>query len=518
MSYQEAKDREPTPYKTLSEENQVLLVENSALKDEIQNLRACLEEAEELKRAISEGEKKNEEIVAAEHLARSIIEQAAGIIVVCDTSGRITRFSNALLDLCGCDPAFQKFEDIINLRFSEEECAGESILPIAYALKGFTILAVEATFECEDHQKFHLLLNAGPLKNADSEIIGCVINLADITGLRQAERALQQTYEEIKTQSEELQVQSEKLQVQNEEPQAQSEELRTANEALVESEERYRAFFNTSAMGTVEIDLTGRITKVNDRYCQITGYNREELLNMNAEELSHPDDREHNRKLLADYLSGETQTFNVEKRYVLKDDRIIWVQVTASMVRDKDGRPLRSIGLVQDITERKRADEAHKKSREILEKNVKERTAELEVAYSSLLENELRLNEAQKIAHLGYWDWNPLTDELYWSDEISRIFVLDPLEFNGTYNEFLTYVHPDDRDYVDNAFKKALKEGTFDIDYRVISADGGKHIVHAQGEVIFNEKLTPIRVRGTTMMLQSMKKLKKLWIKWKNSA
>lgn len=131
-----------------------------------------------------------------------------------------------------------------------------------------------------------------------------------------------------------------------------------AEEALLESEERYRAFFNTSAMGIVEIDLTGRIIKVNERYCKITGYSHEELLGMNVAELSHPDDRDYDRKKLADYLSGKTQTFDVEKRYVLKGSRIIWVQVTAAIVRDKEGRPLRSIGMVQDITERKQAEEA----------------------------------------------------------------------------------------------------------------------------------------------------------------
>jgi PAS domain S-box-containing protein len=110
-------------------------------------------------------QKKNEEIVAAERLARSIIEQAAETIVVCDTSGRIIRFSNAMSRLCGCDPTFQRFEDLMDLRFSEGTDAGEIILPVSFALKGSTILGVEAVFEPEKSQKLHLLLNSGPLKN-----------------------------------------------------------------------------------------------------------------------------------------------------------------------------------------------------------------------------------------------------------------------------------------------------------------------------------------------------------------
>ena len=79
------------------------------------------------------------------------------------------------------------------------------------------------------------------------------------------------------------------------------------------------------------------------------------------------------------------------------------------------GQVIGVTNIVIDITERKRAEGALKKAHDSLEEKVEERTAELEEAYKTLLENEVRLNEAQKIAHLGNWDWNVLTDELYWS-------------------------------------------------------------------------------------------------------
>ena len=161
------------------------------------------------------------------------------------------------------------------------------------------------------------------------------------------------------------------------------------------------------------------------------------------------------------------------------------------------------------------AEKALKKAHDNLEEKVKERTLELEEAYNSSLKNEIRLNEAQKMAHLGNWEWNPVTDELYWSDEIYRIFGLDPLEFGATYDAFLNYVHPDDRDYVDNAVKKALNGKPFSIDYRIILADGEERIVHAQGEVTLDEKNTPVRVKGTVQDITEYKKQKRKFRYWR---
>jgi PAS domain S-box-containing protein len=207
------------------------------------------------------------------------------------------------------------------------------------------------------------------------------------------------------------------------------------------------------------------------------------------------------RRLLED---GLEHTIEVHEN-LLGDSFLISV----SPLYDNEGKVIRSVHVARDITESKKAEEALKKAHDNLEERVKERTSELEEAYKALMENERRLSEAQKMAHIGNWEWNIVTNKPYWSDEMYRIFGLDLQEFGLPYDEVLSYIHPDDRDYADNAVRRALNGEPYDIDYRIIRADGEERVVHLQGEVIFEEKNTPISIRGTLQDITERKKAEK---------
>jgi PAS domain S-box-containing protein len=131
-----------------------------------------------------------------------------------------------------------------------------------------------------------------------------------------------------------------------------------AEEALRESESRFRAFFETVAVGTAEVDLHGHFIQVNQYLCQITGYSREELLGVTAAELTHPVDLKRSREQLVSFLRGDSPVLDTEKRFVRKDGSVIWVHATSAMIRDGEGKSLRSACIIQDITARKRAEEA----------------------------------------------------------------------------------------------------------------------------------------------------------------
>jgi PAS domain S-box-containing protein len=120
------------------------------------------------------------------------------------------------------------------------------------------------------------------------------------------------------------------------------------------------------------------------------------------------------------------------------------------------------------------------------------------VAEEALRGSQESLAEAQRIAHIGNWDWNILTNELRWSDEIYRIFGLEPQEFGANYEAFLETVHPDDRDAIEGAVGRALRDRhPYSISHRILRKDGAECVVQEQAEVIYDDEGRPLRMVGT---------------------
>jgi PAS domain S-box-containing protein len=292
-------------------------------------------------------------------------------------------------------------------------------------------------------------------------------------------------------------------------------ERKQAEKALQESEARFRTVFTRAAAGLAIASPEAAFQEVNERFCEITGYNREELLSMSCPELVHPDDREEMAAEVNRLLNGELPSFVRDLRYISAYGRTIWVRVNVSLLYDyekgNDSQP-KLISVIEDITDRKKTEEDLKISHGILEENVKERTAELEETYRALMENEKRLSEAQKMAHIGNWDWDLVTGKCYWSDELYRIFGLNPQELGLSYDRVLQYIRPEDRENVDNAIRKALDGEPYSIDYKIILDGREEFVVHAQGEVIFDEKNTPVAMKGTVQNITEKKEAEEAYL------
>jgi len=120
---------------------------------------------------------------------------------------------------------------------------------------------------------------------------------------------------------------------------------------------------------------------------------------------------------------------------------------------------------------------------------------------------QARLTDAQRIAGLGNWEWNKLSNELWWSDEVYRLFQLDPRSFTATYEEFLERVHPEDRDAVDHAIQRALTEQKpYEIDHRIVRPDGSELVVHERAEITLGENGQPAGLTGTIHDISARKK------------
>lgn len=146
-------------------------------------------------------------------------------------------------------------------------------------------------------------------------------------------------------------------------------ELKRAEELLFEKERQFRATFELSPVGICQADpQTGRFVLVNDRLCEITGYSREELLSISFREITLPADREANWKAFQQMLSGELPEYDTEKRYIRKDGRIIWVHVSARVIRAPNDKVVRTVAILQDITDRMRFEEDLAKARDEAEK------------------------------------------------------------------------------------------------------------------------------------------------------
>jgi diguanylate cyclase (GGDEF)-like protein/PAS domain S-box-containing protein len=149
-------------------------------------------------------------------------------------------------------------------------------------------------------------------------------------------------------------------------------------EALAASETRFSATFEQAAVGIAHVGVDGRWINVNRRCCEIVGYSKEELLKLTFQELTHPADLHTDRTLIQELLRGERASYSVEKRYYTKGKRVVWANLTVSLVHRSEGSPDYFIAVIEDITARVRIKAQRDEMIEILEERVRERTAELE--------------------------------------------------------------------------------------------------------------------------------------------
>lgn len=125
-----------------------------------------------------------------------------------------------------------------------------------------------------------------------------------------------------------------------------------------DGDERFRTIYERAGVGIEQVAPDGRLTEVNEALCRLLGYSRDELLRLTFEDITHPDDLATDAENMRRLFAGEVGSYAREKRYLRKDGSPVWILLTASVVLGPSGEPASCISVVQDITDRKRAEEA----------------------------------------------------------------------------------------------------------------------------------------------------------------
>lgn len=240
---------------------------------------------------------------------------------------------------------------------------------------------------------------------------------------------------------------------------------------LVESEKRYQTLATIAPVGIYYTDKSGSCLYVNKKWSEISGIPAEQALGDGWTKGLHPEDRE---RVFAEWCRSAQDgvPFNLEYRFQRADD-VCWVLGQALAEKGEHGEVIGYVGTITDISERKQAEEA-------------------------ALASERGMVEAQRIAHIGSWELNLVTNELTWSDEIYRIFEIDPEKFSATYDAFLNLIHPDDREKVALAYTESVKtKKPYAIEHRLHMADGRIKHVHERCRTFYDDAGNAIRSVGT---------------------
>jgi PAS domain S-box-containing protein len=262
--------------------------------------------------------------------------------------------------------------------------------------------------------------------------------------------------------------------------------MRRADEELRESEERFRLTFDEAPIGMALVALDGRFVRVNRALCEIVGYSSDELTRLTFHDITHSDDLETDVALAGKLARGEIPRYQLAKRYFRKDGSIVDVMLHGAILRGHDGAPRYYIAQIEDITERKRAEEALRISEE-------------------------SLALAVDASGQGLWDWNIPANEAHLS---SRYWTLIGQHEEGRRPGlafFHSIIHPDDLPAVQRTMQEHLEgksPGAAVIEYRVRKSSGAEVWLRGIGRVTKRDSQgAPLRMAGVIADITEQKLL-----------
>lgn len=259
-------------------------------------------------------------------------------------------------------------------------------------------------------------------------------------------------------------------------------ERKQVEEALRESEEVFRATFEQAAIGICHCSADGHFLKLNQRFCEIVGYSQEELQSMSFAEITHPDDIDTDLSLFRALMSGVIPTYTLEKRYLRPNGEIVWVSLTVSVVRDSQGEPKYEVAIIQDISDRKFAQEALLKTQEQLQSLLAYSPA---VIYSACATGDYATT--------------------FISDNLKPLLGYSPEEFLENSSFWIDHLHPEDKDFVLQEMSRLLELEHHAYEYRFRHQDGTYRWMYDELRVVRDETDQILEIVGSMVDITGRK-------------
>ncbi|HLO50330.1 MAG TPA: PAS domain S-box protein [Kamptonema sp.] len=260
-------------------------------------------------------------------------------------------------------------------------------------------------------------------------------------------------------------------------------ELKQKESALRISEQRLQLAIEGSALGLWDWNIATGEAYFDSQWKRMLGYEVEEVQNNYQawQNLLHPEDLPIFIDSLKAYIEGRAPTYEIEFRMLSKAGTWKWILAGGKVVeRDRWGAPLRMAGTHKDIHDRK-------------------------IAEAAAFQLAQELQQAQRIAHIGNWEFEIATETISWSEEVFRIYGRE-LGQPPIFTEFLEQIHHEDRVEFQQLVAKAITEGiSYDLDHRIYRLDGEIRHINSKGKALRNEAGQVVRLFGTAMDITDRK-------------
>jgi PAS domain S-box-containing protein len=416
-------------------------------------------------RDMTERKLAEEAVKASETKYRSLVETSQDMIWSIDAIGRYTFVNPAVKYIYGYEP-----EEMIDRPFSDfvtPEQAQKDLAVFARLFAGESIFQYESTQIAKDGSIKHLMFNAIALYDETGNAIGTTGTATDITARKRAEAALQHANAELERRVE-----------------ARTAELRQTFAALTASEAKFRTIAATIPGALFQFcsrEGVWKVDYISDGIEDITGIAAADIMRDITSFISriHPDDLESWIASVNEAVEN-LSIWHYEGRLVKPDGEIRWWQGDSMPTRSENGEIVFS-GVALDITDRK-------------------------VAETAIRESQRQLKEAQRLAHVGNWEFYPATDTVTWSEELFRIFGLEPAAAAPSIEQQISWYHPEDVELWQTQVQQSLEFGIpYDFDYRFYRPDGTLRHLNAVGQAETDANGKVLKLFGTAIDITDRK-------------